>query len=156
RMPAQEVVDLLNRFFGVVIDVVESADGFINKFAGDAALAIFGAPAPLPDRDARALAAARALVARVTAELPEIDFGVGVACGRAVAGNVGGTSRFEYTVIGDPVNEAARLGELAKTLPHRVAASAPVVAASGVDGWRVADEVLLRGRVDPTTVYVPS
>ncbi|HVS67553.1 MAG TPA: adenylate/guanylate cyclase domain-containing protein [Mycobacteriales bacterium] len=155
QMPAHDVVDLLNRFFGIVIDVVESADGFINKFAGDAALAIFGAPAPLPDRHARALAAARTLASRVTKEIPEIDFGIGVASGEAVAGNVGGTSRYEYTVIGSPVNEAARLGELAKTLPGRVAVSAAVVGASHVDGWRPADEVLLRGRADPTTVYVP-
>jgi adenylate cyclase len=156
QLPAQDVVNLLNRFFGVVIDVVESADGFINKFAGDAALAIFGAPAPLPDRNIRALDAARALASRVTAEVPEVDFGIGVACGEAVAGNVGGTSRFEYTVIGDPVNEAARLGELAKTLPGRVAASGSVVTAAAATGWRIADAITLRGRADPTTVYVPA
>jgi adenylate cyclase len=153
--PAHDVVDLLNRFFGVVIDVVESADGFINKFAGDAALAIFGAPAPVPDREARALAAARTLAARVAAEIPEIDFGIGVASGEVVAGNIGGTSRFEYTVIGTPVNEAARLGELAKTLPGRVAASSAVVAASCGADWHAADEVTLRGLADATTVYVP-
>jgi adenylate cyclase len=155
QMPAQGVVDLLNRFFGIVIDVVESADGYINKFAGDAALAVFGAPAPLPDRHARALAAARALATRVRAELPQLDFGVGVASGEAVAGNVGGTSRYEYTVIGNPVNEAARLGELAKGIPGRVAASAAVVGAARADGWGGADEVTLRGRSDTTTVYVP-
>ncbi|HWC36807.1 MAG TPA: adenylate/guanylate cyclase domain-containing protein [Mycobacteriales bacterium] len=156
EMPAHAVVDLLNRFFGVVIEVVEAEGGSINKFAGDAALAIFGAPAPLPDREARALAAARTLAERVTAEIPEIDFGVGVAAGEAVAGNVGGTSRYEYTVIGNPVNEAARLGELAKSLPGRVAASASLVAAAGPDGWRSADEVTLRGRAEATTVYVPA
>ncbi len=155
RMPAEEVVDLLNRFFGVVIEVVEAAGGFINKFAGDAALAVFGAPAPLSDREARALDAARALAGRVSAEIPEIDFGVGVACGTAVAGNIGGTSRYEYTVIGDPVNEAARLGELAKRLPGRVAASAAVVVTARRDDWLPADELTLRGRDDPTTVYVP-
>jgi adenylate cyclase len=153
--PAQDVVDLLNRFFAVVIDVVESADGFINKFAGDAALAIFGAPAPLADRNARALAAARALASRVAKEIPEIDFGIGVAAGEVVAGNIGGTSRFEYTVIGTPVNEAARLGELAKKLPRRVAASSAVVSASCSGDWQVADEVTLRGLADATTVYVP-
>ena len=96
--------------------------------------------------------------ARVTAEIPEIDFGIGVASGEAVVGNVGGTSRYEYTVIGDPVNEAARLGELAKTLarPRRgLGRGASVRPASA--GWTVADEVLLRGRrPTPTAIGATS
>jgi adenylate cyclase len=155
RMPPVEVVELLNRFFATVIDVVEAEGGSINKFAGDAALAIFGAPVPLETRHACALDAARLLARRVADEVPEVDFGIGVASGNAVAGNVGGTSRFEYTVIGDPVNEAARLGELAKTLPGRVAASGETVDAAAREGWRTADEVALRGRTTATRVCVP-
>jgi adenylate cyclase len=155
KLPPAEVVELLNRFFAIVIDVVESQRGSINKFAGDAALAIFGAPVPLPDRHVRALASARLLAERVRADMPDIDFGVGVASGPAVAGNVGGTSRFEYTVIGDPVNEAARLGELAKTIPGRVAASGSLIREAAVEGWSAADEVALRGRGVTTTVYTP-
>lgn len=156
RAPA-EVVELLNRFFAIVVEVVEANGGFVNKFAGDAALAIFGAPAPLPDHDACALDAARCLAARVTKELPDIDFGVGVAAGETVAGNVGATSRLEYTVIGDPVNEAARLAECAKILPGRVAASGRVVEEAGEPGkqWSRTDEVTLRGRSQPTIIYVP-
>jgi adenylate cyclase len=155
RLPPVEVVELLNRFFSIVIDVVEAEGGSINKFAGDAALAIFGAPVPLPTRHACALDAARRLARRVSDEVPEIDFGIGVASGTAVAGNVGGTSRFEYTVIGDPVNEAARLGELAKTLPGRVAASGEIVDAAADEGWCSVDEVALRGRVTATRVFAP-
>ena len=155
ELPASAVVELLNRFFGIVIDVVESSRGSINKFAGDAALAIFGAPVPLDDRHVRALDAARQLAARLATEMPQIDFGIGVAAGPAVAGNVGGTSRFEYTVIGDPVNEAARLGELAKSIPGRVAASGDLVDVAGVAGWSTVDEVMLRGRPATTRVYAP-
>jgi adenylate cyclase len=155
RLPPEEVVELLNRFFAIVIDVVEAEGGSINKFAGDAALAMFGAPAPLHSRDAKALDAARGLAQRVSDEMPEIDFGIGVASGTAVAGNVGGTSRFEYTVIGDPVNEAARLGELAKKLPGRVAVSGETVDAAAADGWCVVDEVELRGRAASTRICVP-
>jgi adenylate cyclase len=157
KRPPTEVVETLNKFFAIVVEVVEADGGFINKFAGDAALAIFGAPAPLPHRNAKALDAARTVARRVCTELPHLDFGVGVACGTTVAGNVGATSRLEYTVIGDPVNEAARLGELAKTMPGRVAASADVVdAAEGeAEQWERADEVTLRGRGRPTTVFAP-
>jgi adenylate cyclase len=158
RAPA-EVVELLNRFFAIVVEVVEANGGFINKFAGDASLAIFGAPAPLDDRNARGLDAARTLARRVSVELPECDFGVGVTAGVTVAGNVGATSRLEYTVIGDPVNEASRLAEVAKTMPGRVAASGDVVAAADDDErrrWSPAHEVTLRGRISPTCVHTPS
>jgi adenylate cyclase len=153
--PPAEVVELLNRYFAIVVDVVEANDGFINKFAGDAALAIFGAPAPLDDRCARSLAAARSLAGRVADELAEVDFGVGVAAGATVAGNVGATSRLEYTVIGDPVNEASRLAEIAKSMPGRVAVSGDVIAGASEEAahWRLADELILRGRTAATKVY---
>jgi adenylate cyclase len=155
RRPPAEVVELLNRFFAIVVESVEECGGFINKFAGDAALAIFGAPAPLEDRGSRALDCARIVAERVSREVPEVDFGVGVAAGAAVAGNVGATSRLEYTVIGDPVNEAARLAECAKTLPGRVAASGDVISSATGEpaGWAKTDEVTLRGRSLPTVIF---
>lgn len=155
RRPAAEVVELLNRYFAIVIDVVEANGGLINKFAGDAALAIFGAPAPLDDRCARALSAARTLAGRVQVEVPDCDFGIGVAAGHVVAGNVGGASRLEYTVIGDPVNEASRLAEVAKNVPGRVSASGDVVSGAGDEAgrWSLADSVTVRGRATPTDVF---
>ncbi|HTR70359.1 MAG TPA: adenylate/guanylate cyclase domain-containing protein [Mycobacteriales bacterium] len=157
RLTPAAVVDLLNRYFAIVVSVVEAHGGLVNKFAGDAALAIFGAPVDLDDREARALVAARTVAQRVTAELPECDFGVGVTAGITVAGNVGAASRLEYTVIGDPVNEAARLAEIAKTLPGRVLASGDVIeAATGESAhWAIADEVRLRGRSSATSIYIP-
>ena len=98
----------------MVVEVVESSGGWINKFQGDAALAIFGAPLPVDDAATCALRAARTLDERLRDEVPELEAGIGVAFGEAVAGNIGAESRFEYTVIGDPVNEAARLTDLAK------------------------------------------
>jgi adenylate cyclase len=155
RRPASEVVELLNRYFAIVIDVVEAHGGLINKFAGDAALAIFGAPAPLDDRCARALAAARTLARRVQLEVPDCDFGIGVSAGPVVAGNVGGASRLEYTVIGDPVNEASRLAEIAKTMTGRVAASGAIIDGSGEEAgaWSHADSATMRGRASPTDIY---
>jgi adenylate cyclase len=156
REPA-EVVELLNRYFGIVIDVVEQCEGWINKFAGDSALAIFGAPVPLADRHTHALTAARTLAGRVARDLPEVDFGIGVAAGAVVAGNIGGPSRLEYTVIGDPVNEASRLAEMAKQMPGRVAASGTVVAKAEDEArrWSTIEQVTLRGRASETEVYTP-
>ncbi|MDQ3935950.1 MAG: HAMP domain-containing protein [Actinomycetota bacterium] len=157
RSPS-EVVDLLNHFFGVVVDAVERRDGMVNKFVGDATLAIFGAPNLRDDAAACALAAARELARRLPEEAAGLDAGIGVSAGRVVAGNVGAERRFEYTVIGDPVNEASRLCELAKSYDSRVLASERAVKAAGEDEaehWRLGDEVELRGRPEPTRLAEP-
>lgn len=155
----QEVVALLNRFFSEVVDVVERHGGTINKLQGDAALALFGAPTPLADAPGAALGAARDLDATLREALPSIVAGVGVASGRVVAGHVGAERRFEYTVVGDPVNEAARLTDLAKTHPGRVLASQDTIDAAGeaeASRWRAGDELTLRGRSVPTLLAHPT
>ncbi len=157
-MPPTEVVRLLNRFFRIVVDVVEDQGGLVDKFEGDAALCVFGAPVPSADPAGDALRSARELAATLSREMPEIDYGIGVSAGIAVAGNVGAEHRFEYTVIGDPVNEAARLSELAKQRPERVLASETTLGRTedGESGaWRVTDSAVLRGRNVPTGVAHP-
>jgi adenylate cyclase len=157
--PATEVVGVLNRFFAVVVAVVEEHGGMVNKFEGDAALCVFGAPVALEDPAAHGLAAARALAARLGLQVPEIDVGIGVSAGAAVAGNVGAEERFEYTIIGDPVNEAARLCELAKGAPGRVLASERALLAAGeqeAHRWRLGEPVTLRGRSGPTRLATPA
>ncbi|MFM9034540.1 MAG: adenylate/guanylate cyclase domain-containing protein [Mycobacterium sp.] len=145
--PPIEVVDLLNRFFSVIVEEVDRNRGMVNKFEGDAALAIFGAPVSLENPAEQALAATRAIVRRLRNEVPECPARIGVASGEVVAGNVGARERFEYTVIGEPVNEAARLAELARSDPSRALASASTVAEA--DGeqrfWRLGKPVRLRG-----------
>ena len=158
RETAERVVALLNRFFEVVVRVVDDHGGMVNKFEGDAALCVFGAPIEDRDHAARALAAARELRRSLDAEGGGLDAAIGVACGDAVAGYVGSESRFEYTVIGDPVNEASRLTELAKQRPSRLLASADTVDCAGepeAAHWVVDGEVTLRGRTSPTRLAVP-
>jgi class 3 adenylate cyclase len=156
RLGPEEMVGLLNRFFAVVVDATSAEGGLVNKFEGDAALCVFGAPGEHPDPAGAALRAARAVRAAVTAA-GEVDVGIGVAFGPVVAGQVGAASRLEYTVIGDPVNEAARLTELAKSLPGRVVASEEALrAAAGAEAahWARGEPVVLRGRDVPTSTWV--
>jgi adenylate cyclase len=153
RRPPTEVVELLNRFFRAVVETVEGRGGFVNKFEGDAALCVFGAPVARENPAADALAAARELSARLSRELPDMDFGIGVSAGIAVAGNVGAEHRYEYTVIGDPVNEAARLCELAKQHPERLLASEAAVRRAGdheAAHWSLGEPIVLRGRDEAT------
>ncbi|MEB3048426.1 adenylate/guanylate cyclase domain-containing protein [Mycolicibacter sp. MYC123] len=156
--PPSEVVNLLNEFFRVVVEAVGRHGGFVNKFQGDAALAIFGAPIEHPDASSAALAAARELHDGLVPVLGSEEFGIGVSTGRAIAGHIGARARFEYTVIGDPVNEAARLTELAKMEDGHVLASA-VTVSGAVDAealcWEVGEIVELRGRTAPTQLARP-
>ena len=153
-----EVVEVLNRFFGVVVDEIAQRDGLVNKFIGDAVLAIFGAPVELDDHAGAALSAARAIAGRLAQEVPEVGAGVGVATGDVVAGNVGHQRRFEYTVIGDAVNSASRITDLAKDVDGRVLASwASVEAAGEVESgrWKHHGSTTLRGRASETELAVP-
>jgi adenylate cyclase len=154
-----EVVELLNTFFGVVVDVIVDHDGVVNKFDGDGALCVFGAPVHHPHPETAALAAGRVLRDRITAlDHDEISAGIGISAGPVVAGNVGAESRFEYTVIGDPVNEASRLTDLAKTRPERLLAAAALLQdaeATETAYWCTEEAVALAGRPEATRIAVP-
>jgi adenylate cyclase len=153
----QELVAILNDFFAVVVDVVEQHRGSVNKFEGDAVLAIFGAPVPVADAEGDAMAAARELNLRLNRPDADLKVGIGVSAGMAVAGNMGDPSRYEYTVIGDPVNEAARLSELAKRLGGVAVSGAALGRAhqSEAQRWHVIESKVLRGRDNSTEIAVP-
>jgi adenylate cyclase len=126
RLSPEEVVSLLNQFYTLMIETTFKHDGTLDKFLGDAVMAIFGAPITHPDHANRAVRTAVAMQAGV-AGLNErraqegrepIAIGIGVSLGEVVAGTVGTEDRMEYTVIGDSVNLAARLESNAK--PGRI------------------------------------
>lgn len=155
--PPTEVVDMLNQFFRVVVNVVHRNGGFVNKFIGDEVFAVFGAPLHRDDAPEAALRTARELRAELS-RLPGIDAGIGVSAGTAVAGNVGSAERFEYTVIGDPVNEASRLTDLAKRDPSRVFASQSILLEAPAEEqalWTLGQEIQLHGRSAPTQTAYP-
>jgi adenylate cyclase len=158
RESPERVVALLNDFFAAVVGVVDRHGGLVNKFEGDAALCVFGAPVSQDDHAGRALATARELRERLDAFDGGFDAAIGVASGTVVAGYIGAETRFEYTVIGDPVNEAARLTEVAKRHDQRLLASGDTVdLADRAEGrrWALDGDVVLRGRTTPTRLAVP-
>ena len=155
QRPADEVVELINRFFDIVVSVTARHGGLVNKFAGDGALVIFGAPSPLEDTATPALRAARELASALEHQAPETPATIGLSGGDVIAGNMGTQERFEYTVMGDPVNEAARLNSQAKGLPGRVAAAGRLISEADpaeAEHWEVLYSVVLRGRSERTDV----
>ena len=157
RYGPHRTAQILNAFFQRVIAAVEAQQGSVNKFEGDAVLAVFGAPLHLEDPASAALSAARRLSAEIRA-ISEVGFGIGVSYGAVFAGTVGAEHRYEYTVIGDPVNEAARLADEAKNRDHRVLCSGTTLdcaAESERNRWRQAGSTMLRGRSSATPVAEP-
>ncbi|MFF3221369.1 adenylate/guanylate cyclase domain-containing protein [Nocardia suismassiliense] len=156
-VPAPEMVAILNRFFDIVVDEVEAHGGLLNKFEGDAALAVFGTPAALSDASGAALACARAIRQRLDLTADDFIAAIGVAAGRVVAGNVGARQRYEFTVIGDAVNEAARLCELAKHDDLLLTSANTVNSADDTEAahWQLGESVTLRGRLTPTRLGRP-
>lgn len=155
--PPEEVAEILNRFFRIVVAAVEDGDGLVNKFQGDAVLAVFGAPLRVADPAGMALCTARRLAPQLR-QLPGVDFGIGITCGPVFAGTIGAENRYEYTVVGDAVNEAARLADHAKHFASRVlAAGTACSAAAGTEqhNWASQGSAMLRGRATPTELAEP-
>jgi adenylate cyclase len=151
-----EVAAVLNDFFRIVVNEVDARHGLINKFQGDAALAVFGAPLRIDNPAAAALATARALGAEL--HRLRVDFGIGVSAGPVFAGNIGAENRYEYTVVGDAVNEAARLGDRAKDFESRVlCSSAAIDRADEAERrcWKFQGSEMLRGRSRLTQISAP-
>ncbi|MGX9352782.1 DUF427 domain-containing protein [Shimia sp. W99] len=123
-------IDLLNQFFDTVTAVVNDHGGEVLKFIGDAVLAVF--PSDANDACANALVAAKQIVRdlRDVAEAAHLDCecSIGIAYGRVTYGNVGSQERLDFTVIGQPANIAARLGDYGKRVGHRIVATAEVAA----------------------------
>jgi len=118
----EEVVEILNEYFGVITDAIFKNKGTLDKFIGDAAMAVFNSPFDLDDYVYRAVMtacdiaeASEALGAKLNERFGKrVSYGIGVNCGEAIIGNIGSRFRMDYTAIGDTVNTAARLESNAK------------------------------------------
>jgi class 3 adenylate cyclase len=160
RLQPPEVLDLLNEYFHIVVDKVQKHRGTVNKFIGDAAMCIWGAPRPLDTPEEAAVLCAleiqQAAMAlserRREAGLVAVGLGMGINAGEAVAGNLGAAQRLEYTVIGDAVNLAQRLESQARAGEILVSQSVHDRVAARVD--LVAREpVKLKGKAQPVQFW---
>ena len=131
---AEEVVAMLNDYFTRMIEPIFKYEGTLDKFIGDAIMAVFGAPMKHSDDAERAVQAAldmrRALRdynrERLVQGMPLIETGIGITMGEAVSGNIGSEQRMDYTVIGDTVNIASRLEALTKNYEYKILINEPL------------------------------
>jgi class 3 adenylate cyclase len=167
RRPASEVAAFLNRHFALVDGCVEAWEGTLDKYIGDSVMAFWGAPGEQPDHAARACHAAVGVAAALRADneersgcgLPPVRVRMGVHSGRAVVGNIGAPSRVNYTVVGDVVNVAERLEELARGIGREDECATILVSgdtARQLDAGFVLLPLggqVLRGRAKPLDVF---
>lgn len=164
KLPPRKLIELLNRYLDRMSREIEQRGGVIDKFIGDAIMAIFGAPVNQSDAADQALQAALGMEAALTAfnaEMraegrPELSIGIGINTATVVAGNIGSQRRLNYSVIGDGVNVAARLEALTRNPDYAtniLVSSATVAAASGKYHVRNLGTVTVKGRTEPVEIH---
>jgi class 3 adenylate cyclase/CheY-like chemotaxis protein len=160
RLSARDIAEIVGRHLRAMAEVVSEHGGTIDKFQGDAVMAVFGAPEPLSDHAERALRCAIAMQRRQdelnaegwgTDAVQTLHIGVGVNTGLVIAGAVGGGGRLEYTVIGDAVNVAERLQSEAEG-GEIIASASTVTAADGIESEPIGTRQV-KGREEPVEVY---
>ena len=153
---AEDTVARLNALFEIVVPAVVEAGGHVNKFLGDGALAVFGAPNDLADHADAALKAA-VLIDRLVAERfgAELRIGIGINTGVVIAGTIGGGGKLEFTLIGDTVNVASRVEQLTKTTGDAILLTQQCVdaLASRPAGLPDRGSHALKGKSAPTEVF---
>ena len=154
---AKEVVARLNELFEIVVPIVTRHGGHVDKFVGDGLLAVFGAPESYPDHADRAVRAACEIATRVNSdEGPGLRIGVGVNTGRVVAGSIGGAGRLNFSVIGDPVNVAARVEAATREVDEDVLITeATRRELSAAIEAEPCGEHELKGIAEPVALYAP-
>jgi class 3 adenylate cyclase len=166
RLNPHEVVEMLNAYFSRVCEPILEGGGTVDKFIGDAVMAVFGSPVPYEDHAQRALRAALAMseLARefrfwmnehfAHVDLPRFEIGIGLHTGDAVIGSIGSPKRMEFTAIGDTVNTASRLEGLTKELGWTIVASSDTIhAASSTVSTGKREKVSVKGREGHIEVF---
>lgn len=167
KLEASDVVSLLNNYFETMVEAVFNCNGTLDKFIGDALMAVFGAPLPLENHALMAVQSALDMRRRLEEfnaqrrfeDQPEIRIGIGISSGEVVSGNIGSRKRMDYTVIGDGVDISSRLEGVTKQygdLEH----SCNIILSEFTYHYckdfvwaRELDRIRVKGKVKPISIY---
>jgi adenylate cyclase len=159
KLDPEEVVEVLNTFFTAMVDLVFEHQGTLDKFLGDALMAEFGVPVAIPQAATRAVECALTMhhslrKMQSQGRTPIQGMRIGINTGPAIVGNIGSDKRMDFTVVGDVVNVASRLQELAKELEADTLISAATFQElEGKFNLAPCPAMVLRGRQEPIAVY---
>ena len=143
----------MNKTLTIQSDAVQKYGGMVDKYIGDAMMAIFSAPLDLEDHETRAVMAAQAIVERMKEADLGIKIGIGINSGYAILGNLGSTTRFDYTAIGDAVNVAARLESSTKEVGVGLLIGETTAAKCSIETTFKKD-IFVKGKELPLKVFV--
>ncbi|MBF0374913.1 MAG: GAF domain-containing protein [Alphaproteobacteria bacterium] len=158
----QGTVSLLNEYFTIMVDCIQDQGGMLDKFIGDAIMAVFGTPLTHEDDEDRGVRAAISMMrelavfnkVRQSHGQRPIDMGIGLNTDSVVSGNIGSPKRMDYTVIGDGVNLAARLESACKQYgAHILVSEFTVAKLKGTYRLREVDRVVVKGKTKPVEVF---
>jgi len=162
QLEPERLVELLNRYFDVMTETILERKGTLDKYIGDAIMAIFNAPLSIKNHQHQAARSALAMIEKLNAMQPELKIeygmelhiGVGLHCGEAVVGNLGSSRRFDYTAIGDVVNLASRVESITKM--YRV----PIIITGSMEKHladsfirRPLDRITVKGKTVPANIF---
>ncbi len=160
RMEAREIVSMLNTYFEVMVDIIFRYQGTLDKFVGDEIMALFGAPVMIPEGPRKAVECALEMLASLevynTARVAEgkkpIAIGIGINTGEVVCGALGSSKTMQYTVVGDPVNLAARLCSYAKA-NEVIIGENTFQFVKDYFNYEVREPIAVKGKAQPVNVY---
>jgi adenylate cyclase len=154
--PAEEVLAAVNELFEQFVPIIHEHGGWVDKFVGDGLLAVFGAPRRDPNHADQALRASLDIARRV-ASSDGLRIGIGLNSGRVIAGNVGGSGRLEFSVIGDPVNVAARVEAATRETGDEILLTETTKELLHESPCRLQERkgIELKGRREPVRLYAP-
>lgn len=164
-MPPELLVDSLNRYFTVMVDIIYKRKGVIDKYIGDAIMAIFGAPKVYGDDAQQAVLAGLEMLEKLEKfnqeqkkrGFKEFNIGIGINYGAVTVGNIGTTQKMDYTVIGDAVNLASRLEGLTKEYHTKIIISeGTYLAVKDYFYVREIDRVRVKGKLKPVKIFEPA
>lgn len=162
KMPPEDVVSLLNEYFGQMLNIIFINNGTLDKFLGDGMMVLFGAPLNDSEQEINAVNTALQMQHALKElnqkwermECPSLRMGIGIHTGDAVVGNIGSEKRMEYTAIGDTVNVASRLEQMSKQLMVEVLISDATKKSLGTHFNTVSfGQVIIPGRDSPLEVF---